>query len=184
MTYYNYFILTLLAIFDLYLFYSIYSSRGGKYPPFVPAPKHSQEIIFQYLGKVLATAEDTLHIVDAGCGTGTLIQPLAIKYPKHRFTGIEWNGMLYKICLWRRKNLTNLYYLCQDMLAYDYSQADIIICFIIPQLVPNLQKCIADTARPGTLICSIDCRFPDLTEICSFKSKLFWTQFNIYCYHL
>ena len=181
---YNCILLFLFFIFDIYLFYAFCSTRGGKYPPFVPAPVHTKTIIFKSLGKLLSQSPRSLHIIDPGCGIGTLLLPLAKKYPQHHFSGIEWNKMLYKICLFRKKKLANINFFYQNMLTFDYSTADIIICFLIPQLIPDLQKQIISTARPGTIIWSIDCRFSDLKETGCFDSRLFWTHFKIHCYTL
>lgn len=179
---YNYFIFFLFLIFDIYLFYSCYSTHGGKYPPFVPAPAHSRKIIFKHLDKLLSQTAHPLHIVDPGCGIGSLLIPLARKHTKHQFSGIEWDRFLCKICHLRKKNLTNIRFFCQNMLTFDYSKADIIICFLIPKLIPDLQKQIIATARPGTIIWSIDCHFPGLKETGCFNSRLFWIHLKIHRY--
>ena len=184
MLYYNYFLLFVLLIYNIYLFYSIISSQKGKYPPFVPAPYNTRKIIIKQLSPLLKGSQKSLQIVDPGCGIGSLLIPLARAYPQHKFIGIEWDKLLYKICLFRSRNLQNITYFNQDMLAYDYHDTDIIVCFLVPKIIPDLQKRILETGKKGTLIFSIDCSFPQLTEIACFDSHLFWQSFKIRQYKL
>ena len=184
MIYYNYLILFCFLMYDIYLFRSIYNSCGNKYPPFVPAPRHALKIIIRELDLIMKNAPRRLQITDPGCGIGTILLPLAAKHPEHNFTGIEWSKVLYKTCLLRGQHLANLTFFHQDMLEFDYSSADIIVCFLIPNFVPALQKHIIATARPGTLIYSIDCSFPQLNETDCFNSRLFWIKFKVHCYRL
>lgn len=184
MLYYNYFLLFILLIYNIYLFYSIFSSHKGKYPPFVPIPYNSRKIIIKQLSPLLKESQKSLQIIDPGCGIGSLLIPLAQAYPQHKFIGIEWDKLLYKICLFRSRNLRNITYFNQDMLTYDYHDTDIIVCFLVPKIIPDLQKRILETGKKGALIFSVDCSFSQLTEIACFDSHLFWQSFKIHQYQL
>ena len=127
MIYFSYFLLFIFLVYNIYLFYSIFSSQKGKYPPFVPAPYKARKTIIKQLWPLLKGSQKSLQIVDPGCGIGSLLIPLARAYPQHKFIGIEWDKLLYKICLFRSRNLQNITYFNQDMLAYDYHAPDIIV---------------------------------------------------------
>ena len=184
MTYYNYFLLIAFLAYDIYLFYSLCSSPKGKYPPFVPTPRNARKIIIKQLLPLLKGSQKSLKIVDPGCGIGSLLIPLARTYPQHKFIGIEWNKLLYKICLFRSRQFLNITYLNQDMLTYDYHNTDIIVCFLVPKIIPDLHKRLLETGKKGTLIFSIDCAFPQLNEIACFDSHLFWQSFKVHQYKL
>ncbi len=184
MIYYSYFLLIAFLAYDIYLIYSLFPSQKGQYPPFVPAPYKARKTIIKQLLPLLKGSQKSLRIVDPGCGIGSLLIPLARAYPQHKFIGIEWDKLLYKICLFRSRNLQNITYFNQDMLTYDYHDTDIIVCFLVPKIIPDLQKRILETGKKDTLIFSIDCSFPQLTEIACFDSHLFWQSFKIHQYKL
>ena len=79
-------------------------------------------------------------VIDLGCGSGGILKELAKSFPNHEFIVIEWDKILYSFCCKSGKGLSNLHFIKQDFFQYNIKNADIIICFTMPQLVEKLSE--------------------------------------------
>ncbi|MBR6355497.1 MAG: hypothetical protein IKR92_01465 [Alphaproteobacteria bacterium] len=90
-------------------------------------------------------------VVDLGSGWGSLLLPLAKKYPQHTFIGYERVWLPYIISRWRTRKLPNIKLYRQDFFTADFADVDAILCFqlasIMQKLLPYLQKHINKTVR-------------------------------------
>lgn len=90
-------------------------------------------------------------VVDLGSGWGSLLLPLATKYPQHTFIGYERVWLPYLISRWRTRKLPNIKLYRQDFFTADFTDVDAILCFqlasIMQKLLPYLQKHISKTVR-------------------------------------
>lgn len=90
-------------------------------------------------------------VVDLGSGWGSLLLPLAAKYPQHTFIGYERVWLPYLISRWRTRKLPNIKLYRQDFFTADFTDVDAILCFqlasIMQKLLPYLQKHISKTVR-------------------------------------
>lgn len=135
-------LLGVIVILDIYLIYCAFSSRFMKYPPLVVSTGDVRSTLIRRVGKRIRKCEANdfkmpFKIVDAGCGIGTLIVPLAREFPQHNFVGIEWSLMPYLISKVRARNLPNLQIIRQDMFEYDFSSVNIVVCFLLKSLMPR-----------------------------------------------
>ena len=172
MFYFHVTFILLNLVFWLYLVYAAWEVLH-KRAPFVPSFGNPQRIAFQKISALLDRAETQQTLIDAGCGTGNLLARLAKRYPQHCFIGIEYNPVLYKHCLLRHKKISNLSFLHQYLLDFDYNRADIIYYFGLPALTRQLQKKLKATAKTLDLI-TLDAEFPEL----HFEEK---EKFRIWC---
>lgn len=160
------------------------SEEYRKYPPFVPSFGKEKSVLIEEVRKVLKKSKKQLTILDPGCGTGTLLLSLSKEFPNHKFVGIEWNKIVAKICAiraWRRKNLEVV---CDDMFKHDFGRADVIVCFLMPEMLDRFsKKLIADNVKKQ-IIFSNSFQIPNLElekEIATGKGLLFK---NLYIYNL
>lgn len=90
-------------------------------------------------------------VVDLGSGWGSLLLPLAAKYPQHTFIGYERVWLPYIVSRWRTRKLPNIKLYRQDFFTADFANVDAILCFqlasIMQKLLPYLQKHINKTVR-------------------------------------
>ena len=90
-------------------------------------------------------------VMDLGSGWGSLLLPLAKKYPQHLFIGYERAMLPYIISRWRTHNLSNVYIYHQDFFTADFTGVDAIICFqltaIMQKLLPYMRKHINKNVR-------------------------------------
>ncbi|MFV0626415.1 MAG: class I SAM-dependent methyltransferase [Alphaproteobacteria bacterium] len=118
-----------------------------KNPPVVPTTGKTYKTIVRRISKRIRKCDvndfpSPLKIVDAGCGYGTLLIPLAKEFPQHQFVGIEYAWFAYRIAKFRARKLQNIQIVYGDIFEYDFSQVDFVICFLLSSLMPKFsQKC-------------------------------------------
>ena len=178
MFYFNLMICILSLAFWLYVLYALWEILHHR-APFVPSPSVTRKLAFKQIIKLLNSNRPKT-IIDAGCGNGRLLGQLAKKYPQHRFIGIEYNSMLYNYCQHKYSKLKNIIFLNQDLLTFDYNQADIIYYFGLPKLTMALQEKLLHTTKKIDII-ALDATFEKLTLIDK-KSFRFWLTHS-YLYH-
>lgn len=138
-----------ILIFDIYVVSALISSKWGMFPPFVPTTGKRKKFILSSVGDILQKTEKKLTIIDTGSGIGSLLIPLAKKFPQHQFIGIEWSKILYQYSCYKARNLSNAKFICQDMFLYSLQKADVIVCFLVPKIAKRfsekLNKEVKDT---------------------------------------
>lgn len=97
-------------------------------------------------------------VVDLGSGWGTLLLPLARKFPEHKFVGIERGFLPFNVSLWRARKLKNLVFYRQDIFTSDISDADIIFVFLLNSAMAKLTSKLKSETKPGSVV--IANRFP------------------------
>ena len=155
-------VLILILIFDIYCLHTLITSRFGHYAPFAPTLGSQKKFIIKEIGEILNKSSFPLTVMDAGCGNGSLLKKLALKFPQHQFIGIEWSFPLYKYCLLSSEKLENLTFVHQDMFKYPFNQADIIICFLIPQMAEQFGNKTLKEIKQECRIFSNGLKFADL----------------------
>ncbi|MBQ8465930.1 MAG: class I SAM-dependent methyltransferase [Alphaproteobacteria bacterium] len=180
MFFYNLIVCTLSVLFWLYILYALWEMKNHR-APFVPSPNAPKKLAFIKISNLLAGKKINKTVIDAGCGNGSMLAKLAQQHPRHRFIGIEYNKNLYTYCLHRYKKIPNLTFLHQDLLEYDYNQADIIYYFGFPELTKNLQEKLLNTQKKIDLI-ALDATFDKLTLIDKENFRFWLTKSYIYHY--
>ncbi len=175
-----YFIILTAAIivFNIYAVWAVVSSKWGKYPPFVPSIGYRKNFIINEVSTLLKSAEHSMTVVDPGSGCGSLIIPLARQFPQHRFIGIEWSRPLYLYCKRKGTTLPNIEFICMDLFDYDFANADIIVCFLIPKMARRFANKIKTEIQDNCQIYSNGIAFSgmDVLKCSNVEQDLFRNQ--------
>jgi 2-polyprenyl-3-methyl-5-hydroxy-6-metoxy-1,4-benzoquinol methylase len=98
-------------------------------------------------------------VLDAGCGTGSTVIPLARAYPQSQFVGLDMNGPSLEIAERdaRALGLSNLRFVQADLHTLDLGRRfDVVLCFgvLIVMADPDagLARLSAHTASDGRLV--------------------------------
>ena len=95
-------------------------------------------------------------IYDLGSGWGTLAVALADQYPDARVIGIELSPLPYafsRLRQWIRPR-PNLSLRWGDFLKRDLSEADLLVCYLMLQVMDRLQDKLDRDLAPGTIVLS------------------------------
>ena len=137
---------------------SLYWTRlvGG---PWVPS---SMQVIHRMLDIAEVGPDDTVY--DLGCGDGRVLITAARFYHTHA-VGIEIDPLRYLWCqflitvLGLRKRVQIIF---GDLFKKDLSEADVIVCYLMPDALTKLEKKLKTELKPGTRIVSNKFSFPTL----------------------
>ncbi len=148
------FLVLLLSIIGIYF---LVSSKGFQTAPPVPSSGQVKQALLNDISQQLQNCS-TKTVVDLGSGWGTLLIPLAQKFPQHHFIGIEKAFFPYIISLCRTYRLKNIQFIRQDLFVYDISDADIVVVFLMKLLMPRItDKCQTEMKKDSLLYSN---RFP------------------------
>lgn len=152
-------IMLFVGILGLLGIYFLISSRFMRHPPSVPSTGAVKRTLLADVEQYLNT-QKSKKIMDLGCGWGTLLMPLAKKYPQHTFVGVEFAFTTYWVCRWRTRKLKNMTVLRENLLHSDISSADIIILFLFQKIMPALKKKCLREMKKNALIFTNRFYFP------------------------
>lgn len=102
-------------------------------------------------------------LLDLGSGTGSLLLPLARRFPRHRFTGIESAPAPYWLVRQRARALNNLVCRRGDFFAVSWSEYDVVYAFLSPVPMAAVWRKAKRDMRPGTLLISNSFAIPEAT---------------------
>jgi hypothetical protein len=158
-----YILLLLLLIIVLVIFvvsivaiYFFISSCFMRYPPPIPSSGRLKDKVLEDICAYLQDKEG-LTFMDLGSGWGTLLLPLAKRFPQHRFIGVERAFTPYAASVLRAHNLPNLHFEHGDIFKTDIKRCDVIFCFLMQKLMDGLTPRLKENLRSGAYVYS--CRF-------------------------
>lgn len=130
------------------MFVSLIRSRGV---PYVPS-----------FDKDLELMSDTLwlqpgkSILDLWCGDGKALRYLVKKYDLTSWVGYEISIHAYLrwIYINWKKSIQNITIIHQSMYKADPKKYDYIYCYLMPFIMPSMEKWLEKNCRPGTVIIS------------------------------
>ncbi len=101
-------------------------------------------------------------IVDCGSGWGNLAIALARRFPQHQVVGYELSPVpwLASVLLKHLLRLDNLTLYRRDLFKADFSQVDIVTCFLFPQGMALLERKIQEEGSSIELVISNFFAFP------------------------
>lgn len=130
---------------SIYFITIIILSGFMKRAPMIPSSgKSYKTIILKISERIINCEKDDyptpFKTVDAGCGIGTLLIPLAKIFPKHQFVGIEYSYSIYLIAKFRSRNIKNLTIIHKNIFNYSFDDANFIICFLMSSIMESFTK--------------------------------------------
>lgn len=125
--------------------------------PAVPSHGKVKDTIINEAADMIKNSNRQI-VMDLGSGWGTLLLPLAKRFPNHQFVGIERGFLPFWISVFRARKLDNLTFLRQDFFTTNISKADIIFVFLLNSTMAKLTAKIKTEMKTGSTI--IANRFP------------------------
>lgn len=140
---------------------SLYWTRivGG---PWVPS---SMQVVHRMLEMAEVGSGDIVY--DLGCGDGRILLAAARRYHA-RAVGIEIDPLRYLWCqflitiLGQRKQIQIIF---GNLFTKNLSEADVVICYLMPDALTKLEKKFKTELRSGTRVVSNRFTFPTLDKI-------------------
>lgn len=164
--------LKLLVTFSLVSVFPI--TRGAMFHP----SAHIR--VRTFLDHVPMKANDLL--VDIGCGDGRVLKEAARRYGV-RAVGFEVNPLAYALARLRTLGMKGIEIRWRDFWNVNIRDADVVFCYLFPDVMERLAKKLEAELRPGTRV--ISCNFPlpgwQHSEVLYPESSLHGDP--IYCYH-
>ena len=149
-------ILTLIAflllaklLFVLSTAFAIRFTQGAL---FVPTSNRRVEA---FLGAVPMNPGDFL--VDIGCGDGRVLKAASTRY-HIRALGFEVNLLAYVTARIRTMGHPEIRIKRQDFNKADIREADVVFCYLFPDVLQSVVKKLEAEIRPGTRV--VSCNFP------------------------
>lgn len=96
-------------------------------------------------------------LVDLGCGDGRVLCGVNRRYGA-RAVGYELNPLAYLRARWRCVGRQGVRVVRGDFWEADLSCADVVFCYLFPDVMERLAAKIRANARPGTIV--VSCNFP------------------------
>ncbi len=121
----------------------------------MPTSRKVKEALLRMAPKDL---EGTLY--DLGSGWGTLVIPLAKRYPQCQVIGVESSPIPYSISYFR-KNPNNLRLLREDFFAISLENATMIACYLYPGAMLKLRDKFEEELHTGAWVISHTFAVPD-----------------------
>jgi predicted RNA methylase len=106
-------------------------------------------------------------VYDLGCGDGRILVAAARRYHA-RAVGIEIDPLRYLWCqflitvLGQRKRIRIVF---GNLFNKDLSEADVVMCYLMPDAMIKLEKKFMQELRPGTRVISNRFTFPTLDKV-------------------
>lgn len=93
-------------------------------------------------------------VMDAGCGTGTLLRYLACARPRCTFHGTEQAPLPCFLAWWNARRMRNCHVRWGNFLADDWRQMDLVYVFLSPVPMERVWKKALAEMRPDTVLVS------------------------------
>ena len=170
------------CVAEFYFVAAYVHSGFGKYPPFFPSFGKMKKVCLLEAEKYLRAAEGRLKIADLGCGSGSLLIPLAKKFPNHEFYGYDWDVVPFAIASFRARYLKNIRLFCKDFTKTDFVKADLILIFGGKKLFAEWGENFIASLRPGTQIISEVFPLPQLKPLAEIETPSYGMPLKVYIY--
>lgn len=151
-------LLLAVVVVSLLGIYWLVSSCGDRYAPPICCCGKLKEGLLADISEYLEKAKPGRTLVDLGSGWGTLLLPLAKKFPQHKFVGVERAFTPYHVSCLRGRKLKNLQFIKGDLFEYNLGKVDVAISFLIGFIMPVLTKKFKEELPKGAVVYSP--RFP------------------------
>lgn len=153
LVYFSLFFAMVACCFEAYLLFS-YVRCKGKYPPFVVSFGEVKKDMLGEAEKLISQFGRNMKIVDLGCGSGSLLLPLARKFPECSFYGYEWDVLPYYLAKVKSRNFKNLTIYKKDFMKENLSDFDLILCNVGTGLETDLGNKLNSEINTGAVVLS------------------------------
>jgi ribosomal protein L11 methylase PrmA len=99
-------------------------------------------------------------LIDIGCGDGRVLREAHRRYGV-RAVGFEINPLAYVLARIRTLGLRGVSVKMQNFWKVNLSEADVIFCYLFPDIMEKLASKLKSELRPGTPVISCNFPFPD-----------------------
>ncbi len=184
MEYWIYFICFVAIAFNLYWLLSYVCSDWGKYPPFIMSLGRSRYEVIRIASEHLLKYEKSQKIVDLGCGCGSLLLPLAKKFPQHQFVGIERDIVAYtlmKVFSYKYKNIKVVY---GNFMKYEWRDYDVFLCYTGNEIATFISQKIKKEAKEKAIIISETFKMPNLYLVKEIDTNTFGIPLKVFVYRV
>lgn len=163
----------------LFAIYTFCSSGFMYFSPPIPSIGAVKDGMLADVSKHLEQS-NPLTVMDLGCGWGTLLLPLAAKFPQHNFIGVEKAFLPYAVSKLRACKYNNLQIVRQDMFQTDIRQADVILLFLLSHVMKKMADKCAKELKKNTLIYANRFTMPNMTAIKKVSYGSDYASFYVY----
>lgn len=168
--------------FELYFLYAVIISKNCKYPPAFPSFGKMKKLTLQEARKVLGASDKPLKVIDLGCGTGTLLVPLAKEFPQHQFVGYDWDWFVSKVIRLRTRKMANVKIVRDDFMKANFGEYDLFLCFLDTKAAEDLSLDLKDKIKKTTVIISSAFELKDMQPAEILDAKSFGMPLKVYIY--
>lgn len=175
------------VIVEYYFIYAFFRSRMGKYPPYVPSRKGVAKAILNEASPLLENTSKPMNITEPGCGDARILATLAKQFPRHNFTGYEWDFVPYTLAKIRTRRYKNIRILRQNFMHADYTADNLIILFAGNEIATELSKKLTADLPDGAVIISECFKLVDIPcerEISTGKRNYWFLPPKLYVYKI
>lgn len=110
----------------------------------------------------ILTIQPPRRFLDLGCGTGTVLLPVARHFPQAECVGIECAPAPYLISRLRSLTCPNVRLLREDFWASDWSAYDVVYAFLSPVPMPQVWQKALQELPAGALLISNTFPIPEI----------------------
>ncbi len=169
-------------VYVVYQFYSFIRCGCGKYGPFVSSYGKIKDDMLDEVRCVLKKSKKKLRVTDLGCGSGALLLPLAKEFPQHEFVGVEWDIVPLTMGKLKARGLKNISFVKENYMTSDYSDFDVIMCYVLKVTGEPLGKKLAKEIKDSAVVISEMFPLGHLEEVKQIKSSIYGVSENIFVY--
>ena len=155
---------------------------GGKEPPFICSVGGVKRVLLDEARKFLSENKNA-KVTDLGCGSGTLLIPLAKEFSSIKFVGYEYDWFAYLIAKIRTCYISNIVVYKKNFLKEDLSEYDLVLGYWITGLVDKLGEKLNKELKESAVVISEIFEVPKMKQIKVIESSLSLKKMNVYVYH-
>lgn len=147
----------------------------GDVPLFLSSPAVSQVL------KDIVRQEQAISLIDLGAGVGSVVVPLANRFPQLSITAVEQAPIPWLILSWRCRRIKNIRVCRGDFWDYPLADYSVVFAFLSPKVMARLDaKCRNELGERNLLVSSI---FPIRTRAFSSVVSINNNRhLKLYCY--
>ena len=161
-----------ILIVGVVLAYFMINSKFMLNSPPVPTQGKVRQGMVEDVARLLARRKNQV-VMDLGSGWGSLLLPLAKRFPEHHFIGIEYGFLPCFVSRLRARGLHNITFRRENFFKTDISQANVIFMFLLKHIMVKITPKCQKECKKGTLIYANRFPMPDVKpeQEVSFGSK-------------